>query len=421
MKLLLCVCIAFFAAGAIAEVSQLPEDAVVPEVEAEYIYDGPGSAPEEDAEDDEMMMQMEASFSEAKDTVTNLLQAGKDDAACRTLAKATAVDVNDSVAASQKAVANMPNGAQCNNEGQPLVKKAESNKKKADKAEKDALSKLNAAKNARINFGDYVVSSLDGKSCSPFFNSNVWRNAKSKITAANNVYNKKKAEAKAAVKAVADAKAEAAKLVQKCKCNSKKAIEKAIKDINNKARSANQKAWNKSYHMLCVLDKKPVNGCSVPKMPEVKPVPFAAGVANACSSEIKNTWNSGNMKTGGRYGHQRFKLVKLSASTGWTDNRAGMDKYVALCKSIGYKVVGCGTHNNYDASRWSSHDSIAMPSNWGCNMLSSLKRYSGFGNSIFALQERLYNGAALYAINKHGSSSQVYSNMNLHPICGKHY
>merc|ERR1711988_368904 len=113
------------------------------------------------------MMQMEASFSEAKDTVTNLLQAGKDDAACRTLAKATAVDVNDSVAASQKAVANLPNGAQCNNEGQPLVKKAGS------------------------NFGDYVVSSLDGKSCSPFFNSNVWRNAKSKITAANNVYNKK--------------------------------------------------------------------------------------------------------------------------------------------------------------------------------------------------------------------------------------
>merc|ERR1711988_1933802 len=263
MKLVLCLCVALFAAGALADVELV--DGVVPEGL---------SAPEVVPEVELTEMQMEASFSDAKASVNELLQAGKDDKACRNLAKTTAVEVNDSVAASQKAVANMPNGDQCNNEGAHLIKKAEDDKKKADKAEKDALNKVNAARSAKINFGDYVVSSLDGKSCGYFYNTQVWKNAQSKIKSAETHYAKKKAEYDASVKAVATAKEEAAMLVRKCKCTSKNSIEKAIADANSKSKAANTAAWKKSYHMICVLDAKPANKCTVPPLPEVKPVPF---------------------------------------------------------------------------------------------------------------------------------------------------
>merc|ERR1711871_960908 len=95
-------------------------------------------------------------------------------------------------------------------------------------------------------------------------------------------YNKKKAETQAATKAVQAAKDEAAVLVRKCKCTSKRAIEKAIADFNAKSKAANIAAWKKSYHMICVLDAKPANKCHVPALPEVKPVPFAHGVGNSC-------------------------------------------------------------------------------------------------------------------------------------------
>merc|ERR1711988_535051 len=73
---------------------------------------------------------------------------------------------------------------------------------------------------------------------------------------------------------------EAEVLVKKCKCASKKAIEKAIADFNAKSKAANTAAWKKSYHMICVLDAKPANKCTVPPLPEVKPVHLAD--AKAC-------------------------------------------------------------------------------------------------------------------------------------------
>merc|ERR1711988_739782 len=269
MKLVLCLCVALFAAGALADVELV--DGVVPEGL---------SAPEVVPEVELTEMEMDAEFEDAKASVNELLQAGKDDKACRNLAKTTAVEVNDSVAASQKAVANMPNGDQCNNEGAHLIKKAEDDKKKADKAEKDALNAVNAAKSAKINFGDYVVSSLDGKSCGYFYNTQVWKNAQNKIKNAETAYNKRKAEAQAAAKGVTAAKEEAKVLVNKCKCTSKTAIEKAIADANSKSKAANTAAWKKSYHMICVLDAKPANKCTVPPLPVVKPVPLAD--AKAC-------------------------------------------------------------------------------------------------------------------------------------------
>merc|ERR1712023_334780 len=398
MKLVLCLCVALIAASAVADVSELP-DAVVPEV-----------APEVEVAPEMTEVEMDASFEDAKASVNELLQAGKDDKTCRNLAKTTAVEVNDSVAASQKAVANMPNGSQCNNEGAHLIKKAEDEKKKADKAEKDALNKVNAAKGAKINFGDYVVSSLDGKSCGYFYNTQVWKNAQSKIKSAEQHYNKKKAETQAATKAVQAAKDEAAKLVKKCKCTSKRAIEKAIADFNAKSKAVNTAAWKKSYHMICVLDAKPANKCHVPALPEVKPVPFAAGVKDSCVEEFngkpipnrcetgyeafkartQSHWvqtygNYGPVETSGGWANpgKQFKLIRLAKTNFPKDTKSAMDEYVNMCRLKGLLAVGCGSSKSYDAGEcpWS----VAMPKSWGCNMLSRLKTNGGMGNSIVAL------------------------------------
>merc|ERR1712196_417508 len=152
MKLVLCLCLALFAASAIAE-SVEPAD----------------------------MEFLEASFEDAKQTVTGLMQAGKKDAACKELADASKKEVTASVAAQQKAVKAMPNGSQCKDEGKELVTAAEADVKKAKSAVTDAQNKVNAAKAVKINFGDMVVSSLDGKKCSNFYNSLVYTNAKKKI------------------------------------------------------------------------------------------------------------------------------------------------------------------------------------------------------------------------------------------------
>merc|ERR1712023_343929 len=315
MKLVLCLCVALIAASAVADVSELP-DAVVPEV-----------APEVEVAPEMTEVEMDASFEDAKASVNELLQAGKDDKACRNLAKTTAVEVNDSVAASQKAVANMPNGSQCNNEGAHLIKKAEDEKKKADKAEKDALNKVNAAKGAKINFGDYVVSSLDGKSCGYFYNTQVWKSAQSKIKNAETHYTKKKAEYDASVKAVATAKEEAAMLVRNSKC-----------------KAANTAAWKKSYHMICVLDAKPANKCTVPPLPEVKPVPVAD--AKACDFTLTSSHTGCATARG-------YKLEYL--------DRQNVVAYPAgsVLKAVHSASNGCGG-NNMRYKQWQYTD-VAKP------------------------------------------------------------
>merc|ERR1711998_778629 len=170
MKLVLCLFLAAFAAAAFAE-------------------DNSPTAPE-----DADMELIEASFNEAKSTIASLMEAGKNDAACKDLASASKKQVTDSVAASQKIVNGMPNGAQCKDEGADLVATAEGNVKKAQTAVSDAQNKVNAAKAVKINFGDMVVSSLDGKKCSNFYNSLVYTNAKKKIKDAETHYQKKVAE-----------------------------------------------------------------------------------------------------------------------------------------------------------------------------------------------------------------------------------
>merc|ERR1711907_102992 len=257
-------------------------------------------------------------FDAAKPTIAALLQEGKDDSACRDLAQATRDEVTNSVEQQQKSLAALPNGSQCDDEGQDLIDDANAKKTAADKAASDAANALTAAQNEEFNFGDFKYTDLTEGQCNTFFSSAVWQNAKNKVNAAKNTYNTKQAEASAAAQNVESAKAEAERMVKKCKCDTKKTIESEREKMNANAQAANTKAWNKAYHMECVLDGKTTNNCNVPSLPTVRPVPFAAGVDRACATEKYDfeqyygptgdnpTWQCGNNNN-----HQRFQLGKI--------------------------------------------------------------------------------------------------------------
>merc|ERR1711998_819071 len=123
--------------------------------------------------------------------------------------------MGSSVEQQQKTLAGMPNGDQCNSEGQDLIDDANEKKTAADKAEQDAMSALTAAQNEEFNFGNFKYTDLTEGQCNTFFSSAVWTNAKNKVNSAKSTYNTKKAEADAAENAVDDAKAEAKKMVAK--------------------------------------------------------------------------------------------------------------------------------------------------------------------------------------------------------------
>jgi hypothetical protein len=408
MKVFIFIVLALFASSALSEVSELP-DTSAPEDYA--VVDAPSSNDEPQFEDDQSASdELIEAFKATKADVTDMLQAGKDSAACKDMAQATEDDVKASVAATQKAVDNMPNGQHCANAGQDLVKKAEDDKVKAAKAEDDAKKALDAANQIKVNFGDKIVSSLTEGKCANFWTSLPYTNAKKKIKEATDTYATKKAEHQAAVKAIQTAKDEAAKMVRKCKCDALSNMQKAVNDFNTQAKDSNTKAWTKAYHMKCVIDGKTVSQCTVPSIPVVKMAPMH-DTTEQCGGEAHKVINE---LTGGTKGpHEKFELFKFPATTGWSDNQSGMDKYVNFCLGKGLKAVGCGTKNNFDASL--NDKSIAMPVSWGCNMMNPLGQHSGFGNNLVALQERIGNQAALYKY----PAGAPNANQKLSPVCGK--
>lgn len=236
----------------------------------------------------ESITEMEASFNDAKATVTAMIQEHGDDSACKDLAQATQDEVISAVAHQQKTLAGMPNGDQCNNEGQGLINDAKDNKATADKAEADAQAALNAENTKKFNFGDFSFQELTEGECNTFFNSGVYTDAKSKVVAAKAVLAQKVAEAAAAATAVETATKEAAKLVLECKCKTKKLLDNTMEQMNSGAKADNTNAWNKAHHMECVLAGKNTNQCQVPALPVVVAVPYGEGVETACGVTCDN-------------------------------------------------------------------------------------------------------------------------------------
>merc|ERR1711977_376555 len=194
--------------------------------------------PEESLSDNEYIHPDDEAHATAQRKVNELLQSGKSDADCRKLAKSTADEVTNSVAAQQAALNKMGRGSQCNMEGSSLIAAAEKSKSTAES------------------------------------------NLKSKTTAHTNAQAKKN---------LADVKATAAKMVATCKCNVKKLHAKTVTDLNSSVNAANMKAWKLAAHLVCILDHKTTNQCTVPTLPTVKAVTLDAGVSTACAPTFVKT------------------------------------------------------------------------------------------------------------------------------------
>jgi hypothetical protein len=328
---------------------------------------------------------------------------------CKDLAKATKKEVTDSVAANQKVVADMPNGSQCKDKGAPLITKANDDKTKADNAESDALKKLNDAKGAQIEFGKFTVSSLKEGQCGSFFNTQVWKDAKNKIKNAETAHTKAKTKAKDAAKAVTTAKDEAAKIVKKCQCDSKKAIEKAIKDMNDKAKASNTAAWNKGYHMDCVLAGTAVNACKVPALPTVQPVAFGAGVKDACSGG-----SGGDSPLGGRAQCSPSSTVQCAMQCGtsfmgriYRTGKAGQDwKYGCFLGSFvpAQRKGQWGAEVKYGYGEY-SNTNTGQSAMWGLRHIKKDEK---------ATDDHRYQKIdyALYCSNAQGQGARMYAYEN---------
>lgn len=105
-------------------------------------------------------------------------------------------------------------------------------------------------------------------------------------------------------------------------------------------------------------------------------------------------------------------LYKMVATTGFSDDDAGVNQYRQICESQNLQMVGCGTANSYYCHE--EDNCIPMPSSWGCNMLSGISSNTGWTN-IVALQTDGRN-AHLYAHRsgpRHPTAEIMY-----HAVCG---
>jgi hypothetical protein len=108
------------------------------------------------------------SYANAKKHVTQLLQTGKDETACKDLSKATSDEVIANVASQQKALDGMAKGEEeCDNEGQQLVSKAEEDLNDANDDQQKKTQALTEANSKKINFGDFEFSELQEVNISP--------------------------------------------------------------------------------------------------------------------------------------------------------------------------------------------------------------------------------------------------------------
>jgi len=245
--------------------------------------------PEESLSDNEYIHPDDEAHATAQRKVNELLQSGKSDADCRKLAKSTADDVIKSVAAQQAALNKMGRGSQCNVEGSSLIAAAEKSKSTAESNLKSKTTAHTNAKAKKFNFGDFSYNTLTEGQCGTFFNSAVWKSAKASVAAAKSAMDKAQGAVAQAKKDLADAKATAAKMVATCKCNVKKLHAKTITDFNSSVNAANMKAWKLAAHLVCVLDHKTTNQCTVPTLPTVKAVTLDAGVSTACAPTFVKT------------------------------------------------------------------------------------------------------------------------------------
>merc|ERR1712188_57507 len=216
---------------------------------------------------------------EAQAEVNSLLAAGKSDKACKSLAKADIKQVEDAVKKQNKSLKALDDGKDCANEGQAAVKAAE----KALKGAKTDLKNANAEKEKAFNKPlkyEVKFGAVKDKTCVVHKSDSHFQKAKKAHDKAVKDYEKAKGAKGQAEKNLKNAKDQAKKDVHACLCKVQKGHNDAWKTANA-GNDANQKAFAKGKHMICVLEGTSLSKCPAAKAPTPKKPKMRKEVAAA--------------------------------------------------------------------------------------------------------------------------------------------
>jgi len=203
--------------------------------------------------------------------VHSLMAEGKDDSACRNLAKSEQKAIEDDVKAQQQMLDGLPTGKTCPDAGQDGVKKAKKAKTEADNALVNAKKAASNAAGAKIDFGKRSFSSISASgSCAISKQDSKYVAAKKDVDATQKAKSKAEGAAKSAASALVDAEKAAKKEKLACECNVQEKQAAAWKTASKK--NSNAESYAKATNMLCVLDGKttcPAKTCPSVKKPTI--------------------------------------------------------------------------------------------------------------------------------------------------------
>lgn len=83
-----------------------------------------------------------------------------------------------------------------------------------------------------------------------------------------------------------------------------------------------------------------------------------------------------------RHNESGYSLFRMTATTGFTDDKAGMDKYLSICHNAGYLPVGCGRDqylcNSND--KYEDYECVEIPG--FCNVQNKITEFTGWQKVI---------------------------------------
>merc|ERR1711871_1773841 len=209
----------------------------------------------------------EQAHADAQHAIDALIQLGRKDSACRSLSHTTKKEIKDGQRNTQRLINRMDVGKTCHKAGLSAYNAAKSHETRARNAYNSATKACNKAKGARVQVGRKSLSQFT-VGCAAFLNDAKYVAAKRHMTNTCNDAIKKKAAYENSKKATATAHKAHLKSKAKCACRAQKNHKAAVAARNKFNSAANAKAWTKAHHMLCVLDGKSANRCSVPRVPK---------------------------------------------------------------------------------------------------------------------------------------------------------
>merc|ERR1711966_485678 len=263
-------------------------------------------------------------FAEASQAVQVLLQEGKSDSACRKLATGTKKEITDGQRNTQSLINRFDIGKNCHKAGLGAYNAAKTRQANAKRASDTAVRNCNKAKNARVTVGLKPLSAFK-VGCSAFLNDRKYTSAKGHMSRTCNDAKRKQAAHADSKKATATALRAHQTAKKTCACRAQKNHKAAVRAAANFNSASNAKSWTKAYHMMCVLDGKPANRCSVPRVPRVSVPRMPTWVARTRCSNPKpkprpKPAPAGRSGVGAPAGGA--KQIAVSGSSFWAVNNA---------------------------------------------------------------------------------------------------